>query len=160
MLAGYRKRSRHVDHLAAIEARVKSAGGERYSTAEVRKALGIQVRLRAPPSARSPFPSAVSAVRGQVSVFNCSPARYQIEWATSFTRSVFQVQLSVFSFRGTINQCFASATSYLLLSSLPPAALAAENNIPFRPEMDLPAVSASQPVVRHLYLRKAICFRR
>ena len=43
---------------------------------------------------------------------------------------------------------------------LPRAALAAENNIPLRPEMDFPAVGASQPVVRHIDLRKAICLRR
>lgn len=30
-----------LDHLAVIEARVKSAGGKRYSTAEVKKALGV-----------------------------------------------------------------------------------------------------------------------
>ncbi len=30
-----------LDHLAIIEARVKTAGGKRYSTAEVKKALGI-----------------------------------------------------------------------------------------------------------------------
>lgn len=30
-----------LDHLAVIEARIKSAGGKRYSTAEVKKALGI-----------------------------------------------------------------------------------------------------------------------
>ena len=30
-----------LDHLAVIEARIKSAGGRRYSTAEVKKALGI-----------------------------------------------------------------------------------------------------------------------
>jgi hypothetical protein len=30
-----------LDHLAVIEARAKSAGGKRYSTAEVKRALGI-----------------------------------------------------------------------------------------------------------------------
>jgi hypothetical protein len=30
-----------LDHLAVIEARVKSVGGKRYSTAEVKKALGV-----------------------------------------------------------------------------------------------------------------------
>jgi hypothetical protein len=30
-----------LDHLAVIEARVKSAGGKRYSAAEVKKALGV-----------------------------------------------------------------------------------------------------------------------
>jgi hypothetical protein len=30
-----------LDHLAVIEARAKSAGGKRYSTAEVKKALRI-----------------------------------------------------------------------------------------------------------------------
>ncbi len=30
-----------LDHLAVIEARAKSAGGKRYSTAEVKKALGL-----------------------------------------------------------------------------------------------------------------------
>jgi hypothetical protein len=30
-----------LDHFAVIEARIKSAGGRRYSTAEVKKALGI-----------------------------------------------------------------------------------------------------------------------
>jgi hypothetical protein len=30
-----------LDHLAVIEARVKSAGGKRHSTADVKKALGI-----------------------------------------------------------------------------------------------------------------------
>jgi hypothetical protein len=30
-----------LDDLAVIEARAKSAGGERYSTAEVKRALGI-----------------------------------------------------------------------------------------------------------------------
>jgi hypothetical protein len=30
-----------LDHLRVIEARVKSAGGERYSTTEVKKALGL-----------------------------------------------------------------------------------------------------------------------
>ena len=29
------------DHLAVIEARVKTAGGKRYSTAEAKKALGL-----------------------------------------------------------------------------------------------------------------------
>ena len=29
------------DHLAVLEARAKSAGGKRYSTAEVKKTLGI-----------------------------------------------------------------------------------------------------------------------
>jgi hypothetical protein len=33
---------RHIlDHLAVIEARAKSLSGKRYSTAEVRKALGL-----------------------------------------------------------------------------------------------------------------------
>ena len=31
-----------LDHLAIIEARAKSAGGKRYSTAEVKRALGIR----------------------------------------------------------------------------------------------------------------------
>jgi hypothetical protein len=30
-----------LDHLAVIEARAKSAGGKRYSTAKVKQALGI-----------------------------------------------------------------------------------------------------------------------
>ena len=30
-----------LDHLAVLEARVKSANGKRYSTAEVKRALGI-----------------------------------------------------------------------------------------------------------------------
>ena len=30
-----------LDHLAVLEARVKSTGAKRYSTAQVRKALGI-----------------------------------------------------------------------------------------------------------------------
>ena len=30
-----------LDHLAVLEARVKSAGAKRYSTAEVKKTLGI-----------------------------------------------------------------------------------------------------------------------
>ena len=30
-----------LDHLAVIEARAKSAGGKRYSTAEVKKALNL-----------------------------------------------------------------------------------------------------------------------
>jgi hypothetical protein len=30
-----------LDHLAAIEARAKSAGGKRHTTAEIKKALGI-----------------------------------------------------------------------------------------------------------------------
>ena len=30
-----------LDHLAVIEARVKSAGGKRYSTTEVKKTLGL-----------------------------------------------------------------------------------------------------------------------
>ena len=33
--------SNMLDHLAVIEARAKSAGGKRYSTAEVKKALNL-----------------------------------------------------------------------------------------------------------------------
>jgi len=114
--------------------------------------------LRLPRVHHSPAQCQLSGVSFQLFVGSVSNRVAISLYAISFPRSALSLQLS--AFRGTINQCFASATSYLLLSSLPPAALAAENNIPFRPEMDLPAVGASQPVIRHLYLRKGICFRR
>ena len=76
--------------------------------------------LRLPRVHHSPAQCQLSEVRCQFSIVRRLGIKSSGQLALRDQFSKFSFQLSVFSFRGTINQCFASATSYLLLHPFRP----------------------------------------